>query len=62
VPDLSATRSAQERDFANRERREVVVQHEALPGFALEGFQALHVFASAERGRNQRLGFTTGED
>src|SRR5450631_549310 len=45
VTNLAATGSTQERHFAHRERREVVVQHEALSGFAFEGLQPLHVFA-----------------
>src|ERR1019366_5443306 len=62
MPNLAAGRSAQECDFADREGREVVVQHEALLGFALEGLQALHVFAGAKCGRDQRLRLTTGKD
>ena len=38
------------------------MQHEALLGFAFERFQPLHVFAGAQRGGNQRLGFAAGED
>ena len=38
------------------------MQHEALPGFAFEHLDALHVIGSAQRGRNQRLGLATGED
>ena len=62
VADLAASGAAQECNFANRERREVVVQHEALLGFAFEGLQALHVVAGAQRGGDQRLGFAAGED
>ncbi len=62
VADLATAGAAQERHFAHRERREVVVQHEALLGFAFEGFQPLHVLAGAERGGDQRLGFAAGED
>ena len=62
VPDLATSGAAQEGHFAHRERREVVVQHEALPGFAFEGLQALHVFAGAQRGGDQRLGFAASED
>ncbi len=62
VPNLAAARSAQECDFADREGREIVMQHEALFGFAFEGLQTLHVFASAQRGRDQRLGLTAGKD
>ena len=45
-----------------RKRREVVVQHEALLGFAFEDFEALHVVAGAQGGGDQRLGFAAGED
>ncbi len=38
------------------------MQHEALLGFAFEGFQALHVFASAQRRGHQCLCLTTGKD
>ena len=36
VADLAAARAAQERDLADRERREVVVQHEALVALAVD--------------------------
>ena len=62
VSDFAAACATQERDFAHREWREVVVQHEALLGFAFEGFQPLHVFAGTECRRHQRLRFTAGED
>ncbi len=62
VADLATACAAQERHFAHRERREVVVQHEALLGFALEGLQPLHVFAGAQGRGDQRLGFAAGED
>ncbi len=61
VTDLATTRATQERHFAHRERREVVVQHEALLGFAFERFQPLLVFAGAQRGGNQRLGLAAGK-
>ena len=62
VTDLATACAAQERHFADRERREVVVQHEALLGFAFETFHALHVFFGAQRGCNQRLRLAAGED
>ncbi len=62
VTNLATARSAQERNFAHRERREIVVQHEALLGFAFEGLQPLHVVAGAQRGGDQRLGFAASED
>ena len=62
MTDLAATGSAQEGDFAHREWREIVVQHEALLGFAFEGLEPLHVIGGAQRGRDQRLGFAASED
>src|SRR5271166_696639 len=62
MPDFATARAAQERHFTNRERREVVVQHEALLGLALESLQPLHIFAGAQRGRHQCLRFTAGEN
>ena len=62
VTDLATSGATQEGHFAHRERREVVVQHEALLGFAFEGFQPLHVFAGAQRGGDQRLGLAAGKD
>ncbi len=62
VADLATARSTQERDFAHRERREIVVQHEALLGFAFEGLQPLHVIARAQGRGDQGLGLTASED
>ncbi len=62
VPDLAPSGAAQEGHLAHRERREVVVQHEALGLLAFVDFEPLHVFGSAQRGGDQRLGFATGED
>ena len=62
VTDLATASAAQERHFADRERREVVVQHEALLGLAFEAFEALHVVGGAERGGNQCLRLATGKD
>ena len=49
-------------NFSHGEWGKVVVQHEALLGFAFKAFETLHVVAGAERGCNQRLGFTASED
>ena len=46
---------AQERHFADRERREVVVEHEALPGLALEALDLLRIVGGAERAGDERL-------
>src|SRR5579862_4740855 len=61
MADFAASCATHESDFSNREWREVVVQHEALLGFALEALQSLHVVAGAEGGRDQCLGFTARE-
>ena len=62
VPDFASARTAQEFHFAHRERREVVVQHEALERLFLEQqIEALHVFLRAECCRSQRLRFAASE-
>jgi len=62
VSDFAATGAAQEFDFADAERREVVVQHEALELVLLEEqVEALHVFLGAKSQSGKRLGFATGE-
>ena len=55
VADFAASRAAHEADLADRERREVVVEHEALPGLALEALDLLRVVGRAERAGHQRL-------
>ena len=62
MADFAASSSPQKRNLADRERRKVVMQQEALFGFAFEGFKALHVVAGAKRGGYQGLGFAAGED
>ena len=63
VADFAAARAAHEADFADAERREVVVQHEALGGLArLQQFDALLVVLGAERGGDQRLRFAAREE
>ena len=62
VSDLPPPRAPQEGDLPHREGREIVVQHEALLGFAFEGFQALHVVARAQGRGHQSLGFAARED
>ncbi len=62
MPDFAAARAAHEAHFADAERREVVMQHEALEGFArFEQFDALLVVFGAESDGNQRLRFAAGE-
>ncbi len=62
MPNLPPPSPSQKRNLAHRERRKIVVQEEALLGFAFEGFQALFVVAGAEGGGYQGLGFAAGED
>ena len=62
MTDFAASRAAQECNFSNRKRREVVVQHEAFLGFAFEDFEPLHVVAGAQGGGDQGLGFAASED
>ena len=47
--------------FADRVRREVVVEHEVLAVLALERVDDLLVLAGAQRCDDQRLGFAAGE-
>ena len=62
VADFAAARAAHEAHFADAERREVVVQHEALGGFrGIQQLDALLVVLGAERGGDQRLRFAAGE-
>ena len=63
VTDFTTARAAHETDFTDAERREIVVQHEALEVFAsFEQLNALFVVLSAERDRDQRLGFAAREE
>ena len=55
VSDLAPAGPAQERHFADRERREVVVEHEALPLLALEALDLLRIVGRAERAGDERL-------
>ncbi len=64
VTDLAPPGTTHEAGFADAERREIVMQHEALGGaFArFQQFDALFVVLGAERNGDQRLGFAAGED
>ena len=55
VADLAAARAAERLGLARRERREVVVEHEALPALAGERVDLLLVARGAERRRDGRL-------
>src|SRR5882762_3582615 len=63
VADFAAARAAKEFHFTNAERREVVVQHEAVELVLLEKqVEALHIFLGAESESSERLGFATGKE
>ena len=62
VADLAPAGAAQELHFAHRERREVVVQHEALVELAAHVLDLLLVVGRAERAGDERLRLAAGED
>src|SRR5580700_2892343 len=63
VADFAATGAAQELHFADAERWEVVMQHEAIELVLLEEqVQALHVFLGTEGERGESLRFAAGEE
>ena len=61
MPDLSPPRAAHELDLADRERREVVVQQEALLALPLERLDHLNVFGGSEGAGHQRLRLAAGK-
>ena len=62
VADFTASGAAQELHFADAERREIVVQHEALELILLkEQIESLHVFLGAEGQCRQSLRFAAGK-
>ena len=61
VADFAAARAGHAAHFTNREGREVVVQHEVLPGFPFERLDLLRVVGCAERAGDERLRFATRE-
>ena len=61
VADFAARRGAEAADFADRIGREVIVQHEARVGEALEPVDHLLGVLGAERGGDDRLGLAAGE-
>ena len=61
VTDFAAAGAAHELHFADRERREVVVQHEPAVGLALDRFDLLLVVRRAERHGDERLRFAARE-
>ena len=62
VTDFAASRGAHAAGFTDGVRREVVVQHEVRLHGAFQKIDELLVFAGAEGGNDQALGFTTGEE
>jgi hypothetical protein len=61
VADLTSGRTPEELHFTDRERREVVVEHEPLERLSLEVLDLLRFLRSAERDRDEGLGLTAGE-
>ena len=61
MTDFTTAGTAHRLHFTDRERREVVVQHEALPGFAIDHFDLLLVVGRAERDGDERLRLAAGE-
>src|SRR5437879_13523418 len=63
VADFAAARAAEELYFTDAERREIVVQHEAVELVLLEEqVEALHVFLGAQGQSSERLGFAAGKE
>ena len=62
VADLTPAYAGHAADFAHGERREVVVQHETLALFPLEGFQALLIVRGSQGHGNQCLRFAAGKE
>ena len=62
VADLAARRAAHELHFTDRERREVVVEHEALEGLAFEVLDLLRFLRRAEGDGDEGLRLAAGED
>ena len=61
VADFAAAGPAHELHFADRERREVVVQHEPAVDLAFDRFDLLLVVRRAERDGDERLRFAARE-
>ncbi len=62
VADFAAAGTGHATDFTHREGREVVVQHEVLPGFPFERLDLLRIVGGAERAGDERLRFAARED
>ena len=61
VADFAALGRTHHAGLTDRERREVVVQHERLAALAFERVDDLRIAAGAERGGDQRLRLAAGE-
>ncbi len=62
MADFAAARASKEFHFTDAERREVVVQHEAIELVLLEEqVEALHVFLGAQGQSGEGLGFAAGK-
>ncbi|OYW19304.1 MAG: hypothetical protein B7Z55_09120, partial [Planctomycetales bacterium 12-60-4] len=61
VADFPATGSADRTDFANRVRREVVVEHKPLSELRIQPVDTLRIARGSQHNRRQRLGFTACE-
>src|SRR5258708_18507173 len=63
MADFAAARASKEFHFTDAERREVVVQHEAIELVLLEEqVEALHGFLGAQRQSSKGLGFAAGKE
>src|SRR5204862_170707 len=61
VADFTPARAGHASRLADREGREVVVEHEALPRLALEALDLLRIVGGAERAGDERLRFAASE-
>ena len=61
VADFTPSRTAQELDLADAERRKIIVQHEFFEVLADQRVDALFIRSRPQRGHDQRLGFTAGK-
>src|SRR3954470_14708813 len=62
MTDFAAPRTREAADFTDRERREVVMEHEALVVLPGDVLDFLLVVRRAQRAGDQRLRFSTRED
>src|SRR5579859_1128765 len=62
MADLTTTDTSHTTRLAYRERREVVMQHEAFFLLAFEVLEPLHVVGRSQSGCDEGLGFAASED